>query len=68
MTYEHGGVGNHFHIVYTDTDFPHSLTTGTSEYGRNTRSSLDRKKDEIAGLKLNLIICEDEFHPFEGKI
>jgi hypothetical protein len=70
LTYEHGGIGAHYHVVYLDTKDYKSLTTSVTLLNSKEIDDLiwNKKIEEIEKRQFGTIVRENEFHMFRGQL
>lgn len=70
LTYEHGGIGSHYHIVYVDENNLSKLTISVTLLNSRQINQLvfDKKKREIANRPFKTIVKEGEFKMLNGKL
>lgn len=70
VTYEHGGVGNHYHVIYLDTKDYKSISASSTllNAGQIHDWVWDRMIQEIKKRPFATIVNEDDFHLINGKV
>jgi hypothetical protein len=70
FTYEHGGLGSHYHIIYWDTRDNKSLTSAVMVVDSRQNDNLPRNKkiEEIKKQSFDVILNQDKFRLFNGRL